>query len=261
VSGPRAGEAVTPVVLTHDEERNLGRTLESLRWASRVLVVDSGSRDGTERIARSFRNVAWTTHPFESPGDQWRFAISHEAVETPYVLALDADMAALPEFVDEVERAFLPGAFAGGSTAFRYAVGGRPLLGSLYPRDVRVLRRDRTTVLQRGHTHVFVPDGPVYRFRARLLHDDRKPFERWARSQVGYAAREAARIRRGEGLRLRDRVRLAGLAPLPMFWLAWLRAGGPLRGRAALRYARERSTFEALLARALAEPPAEDEGA
>ena len=39
-------EAVTPLVLTYNEEANIRRVLESLQWAKRIIVVDSGSTDG-----------------------------------------------------------------------------------------------------------------------------------------------------------------------------------------------------------------------
>jgi glycosyltransferase involved in cell wall biosynthesis len=48
---------VTPLVLTYNEERNIRRTLESLRWAERVVVLDSSSTDVTESVARCLRRV------------------------------------------------------------------------------------------------------------------------------------------------------------------------------------------------------------
>ena len=36
---------ITPVVLTFNEEANLRRNLDSLQWAERVVIVDSGSTD------------------------------------------------------------------------------------------------------------------------------------------------------------------------------------------------------------------------
>ena len=45
---------VTPVILTFNERENIDRTLSALHWASDVVVLDSGSSDGTTEIAVSF---------------------------------------------------------------------------------------------------------------------------------------------------------------------------------------------------------------
>lgn len=239
---------VTPVVLTANEAPNLARTLDSLEWAERVLVVDSGSSDETESIARSHSNVVFDVRPFQGWQAQWSYALGHPMIKSRWVLALDADMVVPRAFVKEIGKNFVPGGFAGGIVRFDYAVGGRRLLGSLYPADRRVLERGRWRVASRGHAHVFLVDGPVYRFRSRILHDDRKSFERFLVSQERYAMQEAERIAAGADLRLRDRLRRRGWLSPWMFMLAYLKAGGPLRGRAALRYANERAYYETLLA-------------
>ena len=42
---------VTVVVLTYNEERNLGPCLDSVKnWASRVIIVDSGSHSGVDSV-------------------------------------------------------------------------------------------------------------------------------------------------------------------------------------------------------------------
>src|SRR5712692_9909832 len=66
---------ITPVVLTLNEEANLRRNLDSLHWADRVAIVDSGSTDQTEAIARSYPNVTWHTQRFDSFRAQWEYAI------------------------------------------------------------------------------------------------------------------------------------------------------------------------------------------
>ena len=44
---------ISVFVITRNEEARLGRTLAALDWADQVVVVDSGSTDGTEAIARA----------------------------------------------------------------------------------------------------------------------------------------------------------------------------------------------------------------
>src|SRR5262249_58508995 len=67
---------ITPIVLTRDEEVNIGRTLAQLRWARQVLVIDSESRDRTRDIAKSFPNVRIKVRRFDDFAGQWTFAVS-----------------------------------------------------------------------------------------------------------------------------------------------------------------------------------------
>lgn len=245
--GLTVGHHITPVVLTYNEAPNLARGLRSLTWADRVVVVDSGSNDDTESIARSFPNVSWFVRPFDTHARQWSYAIHDTGVTTPYVLALDADYAVTAAFVQECERRFLPGGFDGAMAGFEYRVLGRALMGSVYPAKPVLFRPQALHIEQPGHTQEMRVDGRLYTFEARLIHDDRKPVERFTSSQLAYARLEDERLARG-GRRWQDRVRATGLMPLVAGAAAYVRAGGPLRGRAALRYAYERVLFECLLA-------------
>jgi glycosyltransferase involved in cell wall biosynthesis len=241
---------LTPVILTYNEEPNLGATLASLTWAPRVVVVDSGSSDRTAEIAQSFANVAWFERSFDSHAAQWSYAIRATGIDTRYVLALDADMRLGEGFREELEQfAALEG--RAGLVPFEYRMHGRALMGSIYPAQVRVFEKDSIHIGQRGHTQVFESNVPLYRFRSKLIHEDRKPFARWLNNQLKYAALEAERIRTASSPGWRDRLRQAGASPAIWGAYAYLRAGGPLRGRASRAYAHERMVFEALLARLL----------
>lgn len=242
------GAHVTPVVLTFNEEPNIGRTLKTLEWANDVVVVDSGSSDATETIARGFNNVRWFVRTFDTHAQQWDFAIRGTGARTQHILALDADYEVPPMFVQELSTDFVPHTHAGGVAGFEYRVRGRALLGSVYPAKLVVFRRDNVQVTQPGHTQEFQIAGPIYRFKARLIHDDRKSMDRFFQAQLKYSQLEASRLLGGRGHRWQDRVRRLGLMPILAGPAAYMRAGGPLRGMASLRYAYERMLFESLLA-------------
>jgi glycosyltransferase involved in cell wall biosynthesis len=77
------------VVITYNEERNIGRCLESVKdLADDIVVVDSYSTDQTERICRDF-GVRFVQHTFHSHIDQKNWAITQ--ARFPHILSLDAD--------------------------------------------------------------------------------------------------------------------------------------------------------------------------
>jgi glycosyltransferase involved in cell wall biosynthesis len=249
-------EQITPLLLTWNEAPNLGRVLERLAWAQRVVVLDSGSDDGTQEIARSFPNVVLLERRFDDHASQWNHGLASDAIQTGWVLALDADYVLPEAFVSEL-RALLPAADVGGYEAgFRYCIGGRPLSGSLYPPVTVLYRRDGATYVQEGHTQRLRVPGRVSRLQARIDHDDRKPLSRWLASQERYATLEARLLSKTpwNDLRWQDRLRtLVFVAP----WLAPLYAlifrGAILDGRAGWHYALQRGVAEAILSMKLVE--------
>lgn len=246
------GTRITPVLLTFNEAPNLRRTLASVAWAARIVIVDSGSTDETKVIAHSFPNVIWKHRPFDTHAEQWRFAIGSPEIDTEYILPLDADMRVRREFLDEVSQRFLPSACSAASVPFRYVVGGVTLPGSLYPAQIRLFRRDAISIHQEGHTQVFsTTEQNVYRFTQFLLHDDKKPLEHWLRSQLKYAELESTRVNALLQLSLKDRLRRYGLMPLLAGVMAFLRSGGVFAGKAALQYAQERMLYECIVGIAL----------
>jgi glycosyltransferase involved in cell wall biosynthesis len=242
------GALVTPVILTLNEAPNIARTLQSLAWANQVIVVDSGSTDATEQIARRFTNVTWLTRRFDTHAAQWTFAITAARTRSPYVLALDADYQVPQSFVDELGDRFAPGNYAGATAGFKYAIQGTELSGSVYPAKLVIFRPELVHISQPGHTQEMHVEGSVYHFAAKLVHDDRKPLSRFVASQMEYSRLEAARISDNASGRWQDRVRRMGLMPLLAGVGAYVKSGGPLKGSASLRYAYERALFECLLA-------------
>ena len=79
---------ITPVLLTFNEAANISRTLECLSWARDIVVVDSGSRDGTRGIVESYSNTRFYHRDFDNHARQWNHAISNTGIRSDWILAL-----------------------------------------------------------------------------------------------------------------------------------------------------------------------------
>jgi glycosyltransferase involved in cell wall biosynthesis len=245
-------EDITPLILTWNEAPNLERTLARLNWAREVVVVDSGSTDGTLETAARHPQVRVLTRAFDEHSRQWNFGV--EAVQTSWVLALDADYVLGSGFEEEV--ATCGEGVDAYEAEFRYCVLGQPLRGSLYPPRALLFRRDRCRYIQDGHTQLLEVKGAVGRLQTRVDHDDRKPLSRWLLAQDKYAVLEADKLLAADPSTLGwpDRLRRTGWAALPaVLGYTLVVKGVLLDGWRGWYYALQRLLAEVLLALRLLE--------
>ncbi|MBP7950703.1 MAG: glycosyltransferase family 2 protein [Verrucomicrobiales bacterium] len=186
---------ITPLVLTYNEEANIGRCLERLGWARRVVVIDSGSDDGTLRICAGFPNVEVIQRAFDSFAGQCNFGLLQ--VETSWVLSMDADYVVPVDFAEHL--ALLPQGAVGYRFPFRYCIYGHPLRACLYPPRTILYRKGNAVYQDDGHGHRVVIEGTVISMDQRIDHDDRKPLSRWLSSQAKYAKLEADKLLATDG--------------------------------------------------------------
>lgn len=92
-------------LITKNEEANLGRTLESVRWADEIVIVDCGSTDRTAAIAVGL-GAKFFVEEWKGFGAQKNSALAKCTGD--WVLALDADEAVSEELAAEI-RALLNG--------------------------------------------------------------------------------------------------------------------------------------------------------
>lgn len=96
----------TAVVLTRNEAANLPRCLASLLWCAEVIVLDSGSTDATQAVARQLgaRVLEHVPPPPFRIAEQRNWALDHAAIRTQWVLFLDADETVPPALAAALER-------------------------------------------------------------------------------------------------------------------------------------------------------------
>lgn len=94
-------KTLSVAMIAMNEEANLARTLETVKWADEIVVVDSGSKDRTIEIAQSF-GAKTSYHAFGGHGEQKNVALDLCTME--WVLLLDADEPLTPELQREIQE-------------------------------------------------------------------------------------------------------------------------------------------------------------
>ncbi|OAM87878.1 glycosyltransferase family 2 protein [Termitidicoccus mucosus] len=236
---------ITPLILTWNEEPNLRRCLERLRWATRIVVVDSGSTDGTLAIAAEFPQVEVVKRGFDSFAGQCNFGL--EQIRTKWVLSMDADYIVANFFSTYVEK--LSEKADGYCFPFRYCVYGSPLRATLYPRRTVLYQHKKARYRDDGHGHRVDVQGAISNAEIPIDHDDRKSLSRWLDSQRKYAALEAEKLLsepRPSGWPDRLRKKIWPAAPAMFFYTLFVKRL-ILDGWPGLYYVFQRTYAELLL--------------
>ena len=189
---------VTAIVLTLNEARNLDACLASLAgWVQALHVVDSGSTDGTLEIAARY-GASVRTHPFETHGRQWQWALETVATGPDWVLALDADQRVTPELREAI-AAFVRSASPEAAGAFvrrRQIFRGRFIrFGGYYPKYLLKLFRRSAVWMDHGDLvdHHFRVRGATVRLEHDIIEDNRNEasITAWTEKHNRYAALQA----------------------------------------------------------------------
>ena len=159
------------VIITFNEEANLGRLLESTRPADEHIVLDCGSTDRTLEIARSFGARTFTEN-WKGYAAQKNSAIDKTTGD--WVLSLDADEAVEPELMGEIRGVISRNSEVDGYYMPRknYFLGRWIRHGGFYPdRKLRLFRRGRGRFGERPVHEVVQVDGPTETLSHALVHD------------------------------------------------------------------------------------------
>lgn len=240
---------VTPLILTWNEEDNIERCLTRLAWAADIVVIDSGSTDGTLEICSQFPAVRVVQNRFESFAEQTNFGLTQ--INTDWVLSIDADYILPMGFEGDLKEFDSGDDLVGAYAAFDYCVFGRPLESTLYPPRLVLHRVKDSRYVQDGHAHRVEIAGNKTDLGIRIDHDDRKPLPRWFASQASYARQEAAKLLESDpkSLSRQDRLRRSGWASpwIVVFWCLVIRRCA-LDGWDGLYYTFQRMIAETMLA-------------
>jgi len=261
------GRGVSALILTLDEEINIGACLDSLSWCDDIVVLDSLSTDSTRQVALE-RGARVVTRAFDNWSAHQNWAVAHIEFHHPWVLYLDADERCPVELREEILQRAQPQA---PQAAFRvrrkdFFMGRWLKHAQLYPTWLIRLFRPAHIRYERLVNPIAIVDGPIGELAGHILH---YPFSHgvshWIARHNRYSdmeAVEAARVRERAGSSgslwardpnerrraLKDLFFRLPARPLIKFlyYYGWRR--GFLDGQAGLTYATLQAIYEYMIA-------------
>ena len=184
---------ITVIILTYNEEIHLTRCLENIKdWVEEIVVVDSGSTDKTQEIAKRF-GARVVTHPFKYQADQLNWVLDNIDFKTEWILRLDADEYVLPELWKEIVE-ILPKTSSdinGYYMKRRMHFMGRWIKhGGYYPTWIlRLFRKGKGRCDDRKMDEHLIVEGKIEKLKHDFVDENLKGLNEWTTRHNNYSTR------------------------------------------------------------------------
>ena len=171
-SSPAPRQTISFAIVAKNEEENLRRVLPGLTWANEIILVDSGSSDGTVTLAESFGAKVFH-ESWKGYGGQCNSAL--DKCTSEWVFSLDADEIVSPDLAAEIKHLLsgAPGYAAYWVPRRNLFLGQWMRYGGFYPdHKLRLFRRGTARLREDTEPHATPKyHGPAGRMRGALIHD------------------------------------------------------------------------------------------
>jgi glycosyltransferase involved in cell wall biosynthesis len=161
---------VAVTVITKNEENFIRTCLESVDWADEIIILDSGSTDGTVEICREYTDkIMLTDWPGFGPQKNRALAMA----KSEWVLSLDADEHVSPELKQAILSAIAaPEGYVAFDLPRRSGYCGRRIRHSGWWPDyvTRLFRRGSARFSDDLLHERLIVDGRIGRLREPLIH-------------------------------------------------------------------------------------------
>jgi glycosyltransferase involved in cell wall biosynthesis len=195
MAGPEKSQTISATVIALNEERDLPRCLESLRFADEVILVDSGSHDRTVEIAKQM-GARVIIEPWRGYGAQKNFAMSQ--AKSRWVLNVDADEVVTPELKAEILAELNSQKPAAGYAVARktFYLGRWIKYGGWYPNYVtRLVQKSQATWTEPNVHEVLTVQGDLRQLKNPMLHYTFSDIADQVRTNMRYAHQGALDLR------------------------------------------------------------------
>lgn len=178
-------------LITLNEARRIGRTLDAVAgWADQIVVVDSGSTDGTQAVCRA-RGAEVFEQDWLGYGAQKNVVIDH--CRGDWILLIDADEVVPRPLLDEIDRTLANPTADVYEMLLVHVLFGRPIRHGGWQADLRprLFRRGAGRFAEVPVHEPLITDGPVGQLQAHLDHHSYLDFDHYLGKLNRYTTLEA----------------------------------------------------------------------
>ena len=167
---PQKGLGLSVVIITKNEAHHLTDCLASVDFADEVIIVDSGSTDGTVELAKALGAQVHSTSDWPGFGAQKNRAL--DLASQPWVLSIDADERVTPVLRDDIIATLVRPSHQAYQMARLSEFCQQPIYHSGWWPDhvLRLFRRDRARFNDAQVHERVVTTQPVATLHGHLLH-------------------------------------------------------------------------------------------
>jgi len=225
---------VSAVLITKNEERNIKRCLESLKWVDEIVVVDGESTDRTVEIAAPY-GAKIINHPFQGDFGMER-NIGNDNATGDWILALDADEAIPQKTREEIERVLENGSEfdAYNVPRLQYFLGKALLHGGRYHSIVNFFKKGKVRFEGKVH-HLVKVSGRTGEFSQPIEHYPFNTVSEFIKKHNRYTDYEAREMfEKFKATKLKELRYNLAIKPLKMFFKAYVKKKGYKDGTVGL---------------------------
>jgi glycosyltransferase involved in cell wall biosynthesis len=218
---------ISTVIIAFNEADRIEATLLSLSWCDDIVVVDSGSTDGTQAIADKY-NARVLFHPFTGYGKQKQYACSQ--ARNKWILSLDADEVLSEELQNELQRFAGQGTFAAYRIPRRFRFLGRTFHHgrSSVDHPIRLFNSDLAGFDSSIVHESVVVNGPIASLRGEMLHNSYRDLHHYFEKFNEYTSKASQQM----NARDTRRSLMVSVLSLPLYFFKHYIIGGHiLNGR------------------------------
>tara|TARA_B100000676_G_scaffold128698_1_gene127668 strand:- start:294 stop:1031 length:738 start_codon:yes stop_codon:yes gene_type:complete len=180
-------EKLSVTIITKNEEINIGRCLESVKWANEIVVVDTNSTDRTKEICSKYTDRVFneTWHGY---GKQKNICAAH--AKNKWILNIDSDEVVTPESASEIQMVLNKGPkFSVYHLPRKNYFGDRWVrFGGWYPdRILRLYNKEKVAFSEPQVHEKLTPDLDVGSLNQALLHYSYKDGDDYIQRQDRYS--------------------------------------------------------------------------